>query len=180
MTGVFHDSVCDQSIITSNELVVLSKLGNFFHIYGALSGRMESDIALEVVDTVKNVTIKDGSVHILQMNQSLLDECSSQKESLLQPHQSCPHGVLINDCPVQHKHIDDSPDTADIDKYPCVEITSHLLYNPTRIYTRRRNTTATENITRWRANLAFPTEEVTKRTLNCTTQYFSTVEAETR
>ena len=62
------DSACDQSIIASNVFVVLSCLGNFLHVNGASSGRMESDVALEVVDTFTKVTLNDGTFLILQMN----------------------------------------------------------------------------------------------------------------
>ena len=58
------DSTCDQSIIASNVFVVLSRSGNFSHVNGALSGRMESEIALEVVDAVTKVMLNDGTVLI--------------------------------------------------------------------------------------------------------------------
>ena len=202
------DSACDQSIITSNAFITLSRSGQYFHVNGALSGRMESDVALEVVDAVSKITLSNGSVFILQMNQSLLDTCPQQMESLLQPHQSRAHGVLIDDCPFHHKRIDGchgtqsvqildttlpldfdglkcyfnlaKPTPDEIEKYPRIELTSPMPYHPKRIYTRRRNTALSQDVEQWRANLAFPTIEVTKKTLECTTQYVSTVEAETR
>ena len=103
------DSACDQSIISDSAFVVLSPSGTYFHINGALSGRMESETALEVVDAVTKVTLKDGSSYILQLNQSLIDLCSSQRESLLQPHQARAHGVMIDDCPTHHKTITGTP-----------------------------------------------------------------------
>ena len=57
---------------------MLSRLGNFFYVNGALSGRMESEVALEVVDAVTKVTMNDGTVLILQINQALLDDCPTQ------------------------------------------------------------------------------------------------------
>ena len=72
------------------------------------------------------------------------------------------------------------PTSQDIAKYPRVELTSPLPYNPRRIYTRRRTTSITEDINKWRANLGYPTFKVAEKTLECTTRYVSTVEAETR
>ena len=68
----------------------------------------------------------------------------------------------------------------DLLKYPMVELTSPIPYNPKRIYTRRRKTSMAEDVNKWRANLGYPTFEVAKKTLECTTRYVSTVEAETR
>ena len=93
------DSACDQSIIAANSFVVLSRSGMMFYVDGALNGRMEFDIPLEVVDDVTMLTMSDGSKLILQMNQSLLNSCPTQYESLLQPHQCRAHGVRIDDCP---------------------------------------------------------------------------------
>ena len=85
------DSVCDQSIITLSVFVVLSRSGKFHYVNGALSGRMQAETPLEVVDAVTKITLPDGKCYILQMNQSLLDSCPDQKESFLQPHQSRAH-----------------------------------------------------------------------------------------
>ena len=52
-------------------------------------------------------------------------------------------------------------------------------YHPKRIYTQRRNTALSQDVEQWCANLAFLTVEVTKKTLECTTQCVLTVEAET-
>ena len=202
------DSACDQSIITLSVFVVLSRSGKFYYVNGALSGRMQAETPLEVVDAVTKITLSNGKSYILQMNQSLLDSSPDQKESLLQPHQSRAHGVLIDDCPIQHRRIDGSsgtqcvqildtklplefdglkcylklekPSESDIATYPRLELTSPILYNPKRIYTRRRNTTVSPDMDAWRANLGYPTMEVTKKTVENTTQYVSSVEAETR
>ena len=91
------DSACDQSIITTNVFVVLSRSGRYYYVNGALSGRMQNETPLEVVDAVTKVNLNDGKSYILQMNQSLLDSCPNQKESLLQPHQSRAHGVFVDD-----------------------------------------------------------------------------------
>ena len=142
------------------------------------------------------------------MNQYLLDSCPNKKESLLQQHQSRSHGVLIDDCSVQHRQINGSsgtqcvqvletklpvefdglkclvklekPSEADIATYPRIEITYPMPYNPKQIYTRRRHTKVSPDMDDWRKNLGYPTEEVTKRTVENTTQYVSSVEAESR
>ena len=54
---------------------------------------------------VTKVTLKNGNSYLLQMDQSLIDICPQQRESLLQPHQTRSHGVLINNCRTQHKII---------------------------------------------------------------------------
>ena len=99
------DSACYQSIISDSAFIVVSRSGNFYHVNGALSGRMDSETVLEVINAVTKDTTKDGFSYILQLNQSLLELCSSQRESLLQPHQSRAHGDLIDDCPSHHKTI---------------------------------------------------------------------------
>ena len=71
------DSACDQSIINDYVFVILSRSGTFYHVNGALSGRMESETALEVVDAVTKVTLEDGSSYILQLNQALMNLCPS-------------------------------------------------------------------------------------------------------
>ena len=96
------DSACDQSIINDSAFVILSRLGTFYHVNEALSGHMEPETALEVVDAVTKVTLKNGSCYILYLNQALMNLCPSQRKSLLQPHQSRAHGVLIDDCPLHH------------------------------------------------------------------------------
>ena len=75
---------------------------------------MESEILLEVVNAATMITLKDGSKLILQMNQSLLDSCSTQYELLLQPHQYRAHGVRIDDCPIQHRTINGTNGTQSI------------------------------------------------------------------
>ena len=94
------DSACDQSIIAENSCVVLSRSGMMFYVDGALNGRMESDVPLEVVDAVTMLTMSNGSNIILQMNQSLLDSCPTQYESLLQPHQYALHEPGIDEVAV--------------------------------------------------------------------------------
>ena len=79
--------------------MVVSRTGEYFHVNGALTGRMDAEKPLEVVDAVIKVTLQNGNTYLLQMNQSLIDMCPQQRESLLQPHQSRAHGVLIDDCP---------------------------------------------------------------------------------
>lgn len=75
------------------------------------------------------------------------------------------------------------PSEADLDELPHLEITSPLPYEPQqRIFTRRRHTQVNEKqeVAKWRANLGYPTVEVVRKTLQCTTQLVPTVEAETR
>ena len=102
---IIIDSACDQSIVNGHAFVVVSRTGEYFHVNGVLTGWMEADTPLEVVDAVTKVTLKSGTQYLLQMNQSLIDMCPEQRESLLQPHQSRAHGVLIDDCPTHRKTV---------------------------------------------------------------------------
>ena len=68
-------------------------------------------------------------------------------------------------------------------EYECVELTSPLPYEPRkRVYTRRRRTTVPcdKQLQEWRSRLGYPTHQVTRKTLDATTQMVQTVEAETR
>ena len=74
------------------------------------------------------------------------------------------------------------PTEDDLSRYPYVELTSPLPYEPTkRVYTRHRQTKRDDKtLAEWWARLGYPTLEVTKCTLEATTQMVPTVEAETR
>lgn len=62
------DSACDKSIINGNAFLVLSRSEHHYHVNGALSGHIEPEVPLEVVDAIKKVILKNGSIYILQMN----------------------------------------------------------------------------------------------------------------
>ena len=81
------DSSCDQSIISPNSFFILSRSGKYFYTDGTIIDQLESEFALEVVDTVTLIILQNKSKFILRINQLLLDTCDSQTESLLQPHQ---------------------------------------------------------------------------------------------
>ncbi len=172
---------------------------------------MRSSTALDVGTGAALIKLANGTKLILIIHQALIDENPNQVESLLQPHQCRAHGVAIDDCAKRHRHIDGSngdqcikvlnhriplfydgykcylllskPTLKDIERYPHVELTSPLMYEPDkRVYTRRSRTRGNneDNLQRWRKNLGYPTLEVVKHTLKCTTRLVSTVEAETR
>ena len=73
------------------------------------------------------------------------------------------------------------PEHSDLSgKYPIYEITSSQPYEPQqRRYSRRLEKSST-TLEEWCANLGFLTPERTKQTLDNTTQYIKTLEAETR
>lgn len=203
------DSACDQSIINDIAFDIRSTTGHYFYVDGALADRMNSTTALQVGTGATLVTLKDDTKFILVIHQALIDTCPSQKEALLQPHQCRAHGTAVDDVASRHSHVDGSPggqciqvDTHrvplfydgykcylsiskptkdDYEKYPQIELTSPQPYEPDkRIYTRRRRARAEDDVKKWRANLGYPTSEVTKRTLKVTTRLVNTVEAETR
>lgn len=203
------DSACDQSIINTVAFDIISKTGSSFQVDGALAERMKSTTALQVGTGATLVTLKDNSKFILVIHQALINTCQNQTEALLQPHQCRSHGVAVDDCSHRHVHVDGSPGDQciqcvehriplyydgykcflliskptedDYNKYPQLELTSPQPYEPDkRIYTRRRQARAPDDVTQWKANLGYPTTEVVKHTLKKTTILVNTVEAETR
>ena len=150
----------------------------------ALAERMKSPTALEVVSAATLVTLEDKTKIILVIHQALCDESSNQTEALLQPHQCRAHGVAIDDCAKRHQHIDGShgeqciqvldskiplfydgfkcyistsnPTLDEFDRYPQLELTSPLLYEPDkRVFTRRRRAKNVDNVKEWRAKLGY-------------------------
>ena len=77
--------------------------------------------------------------------------------------------------------VTDKPEPSDLNgKYPIYEITSSQPYEPQqRCYLHRLEKSST-TIEEWRTNLGFLTTKKTKQTLDNTTQYIKTLEAETR
>ena len=201
------DSGCDQCVLSAQSFRVTHKSGIFYNLFGALHG-MQSSKGLELVDACTLVTLKSGAKFILHVNQGLLDLNPLQKESLLQPYQARAHGVIVDDVCKRHKGVDGQPGTqciyvdghelpihfdglkqflcvsfptdADVLRYPSVVLTSPESYEPQRRRFSRRVVPSQVNLEEWRKRLGYPTFEVTKRTLESTTQFVNSVEAETR
>jgi len=96
------DSACDQSIVSNSSFVVEHYTGVFYGVDGALPS-MKSRKPLEVVNScITCCTLNDKSKVLLELNQCLLDSCSNQNESLLQPHQARAYGVVVNDVASRH------------------------------------------------------------------------------
>ena len=74
----------------------------------------------------------------------------------------------------------EKPTADDLVKYEIIQLTSSLLYEPQRLYSRRADTIPTKEVEAWRSRLGFPTYAVTKSTLVNTTQIVHTSQAETR
>ena len=189
--------------------MVMSRSGVYFHLSGALQGRMDSNESLEVVDACTLVTLRDGRKFIAIVNQALLDTDRHQTESLLQPHQCRAHNTIVDECPRRYLssngapggqciktpdhtldlHFDgwkcflgiSMPTADDFDKYPHVELTAPTPYEPEkRVYSRRMHKTGEVSAEEWRARLGYPTLSVAKKTLESTTQLVKTLKAETR
>ena len=202
------DNGCDQSIINNNSFLTLISTGAFYNIGGALCS-MKSDSLLEVVDACTLATLPDGNKVILRINQALMDMDPKQHEALIQPHQMRAHGTAVDDCAKRHLnskgepggqcikahdttidlHFDgwkcylrvSKPTSGDLKKYPIHELTSRKPYEPqNRRHSRRGERAPAVSITDWRARLGYPTMEVTRQTIQNTTQLVQTLQAETR
>ena len=95
------DNGCDQSIVSINAFLIETHLGVYFTVGGALNGMHSSD--LEFVNNAYTLVQHESGEHIiLRINQAFLDSCESQFEALLQPHQACAFGVVIDDVAKWH------------------------------------------------------------------------------
>lgn len=95
------DSACDQSLMSVLSCRILSKLGIFYQIHGAMQG-MRSRNRVELCNVCSLASCSDGSKFILVINQALVDYDSNQFESLLQPHQVHDNGIVIDDIAKRH------------------------------------------------------------------------------
>ena len=203
------DSGCDQTMIHSSVCHVLSFTNQYFKINGVMS-TMKSESNLQVVNAAVLITNPYNKIKIIGViNQSLLFCDENCSESLLQPHQARCFGTVIDDCCKHHLSTDGKPGTQAIHvpghKIPLlfdgwktyllvskpseedlatlerVELTSPLPYEPERrVHTRRVTVYSPEEITIWRKRLGFPPKAVVQKTLEHTSQFIKTVEAESR
>ena len=73
------------------------------------------------------------------------------------------------------------PTADDLKKHPTHELTSRKPYTPqNRQHSRRGERAPAVSIADWRARLGYPTMEVTRQTIQNTTQLVQTLQAETR
>ena len=186
---------------------VTHKSGIFFNLFGALHG-MQSSKGLELVDACTLVTLKSGAKFIMHVNQGLLDLNPLQMESLLQPYQARANGIIVDDVCKRHKGVDSQPGTqciyvdghelpihfdglkqflcislptdADVLRYPSVVLTSPEPYEPQQRRYSCHVVPTQVNIEQWQKRLGYPTFDVTRKTLESTTQFVNSVEAETR
>ena len=73
-----------------------------------------------------------------------------------------------------------TPTIKDLLKYEIIELTSSRPYEPQRRYTRRVQGEHAVDLTEWRSRLGYPTFDVTKATLDNTTNLIKALQAETR
>ena len=169
---------------------------------------MESE-TLELVNDAYTLAIFDNKKILFRINQAFLDRSPDQKEALLATHQCRDHGVIIDNCATCHLRYDGSsgsqsintpegtfpfqfdgkkcyfqirkPSDDDFANYQIVELTSSQPFEPVlrRTSTRLQKQDSGE-ISTWRANLGYPTYEVTRDTLANTTQMVKTLQSETR
>ena len=157
--------------------------GILFDVNSAMAS-MNSE-PLELVNNAYTLaTLNNNQKCILKINQCLLDRDPHAFEALLQPHQACHHGVVIDDVAKRHLSItgdsgkkcikiDDTvlplmfdgfkvfcvvqkltPNNLD-GHYPIYELTLSLSYKPQgRKYSQRLNVPP-NTLSQWRANLGF-------------------------
>ena len=103
------DNGCDQTIVNNTYSLVQTFTGTYINMGGALSTMSSSN--LEIVNDVFTIAIlEDGSKIILKINQALFDLDPGQTEALLQPHQACSFGVIVDDCAKWHLAPNATPD----------------------------------------------------------------------
>ena len=160
------DGACDQSIVHTSVCLILNTTSEYFHVGGAIQG-METETALQVGNAavlVTNPYTKEKWVAVI--NQCLLLDNAEHREALLQPHQARCFGTAIDDCAKHHIGVDgkpgkqcivtpeatipllhdgwkayvsiSKPSVSDMEKYPVVELTSPLPYNPAKRINSRR------------------------------------------
>ena len=136
-----------------------------------------------------------------------MDRDPLKTEALLQPHQMRAFGLVVDDC--AHRHISkdgipggqcieignakypmhfygwkcyfqiQKPDPTDLAKYPIIELTSPMPYDPQHRYCCRVHQLKI-TLEQWRDRSGFPTLEVTKATSVHNTNMAQTLQAETR
>ena len=75
----------------------------------------------------------------------------------------------------------EEPTDKELKEIPRVEFTADVPYEPSkRLFTRRLPSIAAPTIEEWRENLGCPPRHIVQKTLEHTTQYIKTIEAETR
>ena len=105
------DSGCDQCIINKKPFIIKVYSGEYFSITGGLAC-MTTGTTLELVSEAYTVLIcQNGDNVLVQLNQVLLNRDPDQTESLLQPHQLCASGVLVDDVPTCHTASTGKPGT---------------------------------------------------------------------
>ncbi len=202
------DSGCDQCIITIRSFLIFNLSGEFYEVKGA-DAKWEA-VPMQLGSGATLATTETGEKYILIINQALINTNPDQNEALLQPHQVRQHDVCIDECSRRHKKEDGSqgtqsitvpaddtkilcsfdgfklfltiekPTKRDLERYPHVELTSDLRYEPQRPHRIRRVQKALVDQDVWRARLGYPAKEVLKKTLLGTTQLVSSLEAESR
>ena len=130
-------------------------------------GGMHSVKPLQVANVaVLIVNPYNNEKFVAVLNQSLLITDENHREGLLQPNQARAFGTAIDDCSRQHLGVDGKPGTQsmkvpghtigllhdgwkaylyierpsddDMDKYPVIELTSPMKYEPHKRYQTRR------------------------------------------
>lgn len=202
------DNGCDQSIININSFLIYSFAGVLYNVGGALGSMTSSNLEL-VNDTYTLATLPDNTKVIFLLHQCFLDRNPSQTEALLQPNQVRAHNIVVDDCAACHVgcdgqhggqclkindieyklHFDgwksyfqiSKPTSEDLVRYPMIELTSRLLYEPQRRrYSRQLSLASGVSTEEWRYHLGYPTLETATATLNHTTHLICFHEADTR
>ena len=202
------DSGADQCIVNLNSFLVYDRTGIYFNVDGA-TGDMTSCTPLELVNEAYTLATVDGKKVIFRINQAFCDLDRNANEALLATHQVRDHGLALDNCARRHLDSYgrpggqclitpagqfnflfngktcffsiERPTPDDIATHPVVELTSSASYEPdVRRRSVRRRKFTDDDVATWRARLGYPTFEVTRDTLENTTQMVKTLQAETR
>ena len=204
------DSGADQCIITTNSFLIYTRTGIFYDVNGFAEGMSTSRPLELVNDAYTLASLSNGEKVIFKINQALAETNPNQKEALLAQHQVRDHGVILDSCAKRHiaDQFGNSggqcittpegqfefnfcgrrcyfsirkPSCDDLLKYKVVKLTSSQPYEPEeRRHTKLRRVYTDVEVADWRAKLGYPTFEITRETLQNTTQLVKTLQAESR
>jgi hypothetical protein len=193
------------STITSHTCLVLHHTNHRTELTGYQDKSRPKN--LPIVHAATKVHVR-GLEHpiIFILNYVTLLEDSTEHESLLQPFTCMRHGISMDLTPTKHGGLggmtvegqffpfeyDDEklffriekPTWEDFDYYECIEITSphdSLLLGAVRSRRNKKKLTYEDiPIAEWQRRLAMVPEDIIRRTMDCTTQYYMNAEIENR
>ena len=102
------DNGCDITIISKNSFLIQHYTNTYFNVDGALINMNTNNLQL-VNDCFTCVQLPNNKLAIFKLNNCLLDNDVTQRESLLQPHHARAFGIVIDDVARRHPGRDGKP-----------------------------------------------------------------------